>query len=162
MINLRYIEGRANFVFCFEGMKYKPTQNLNESFLEFKTRIFKLYPQIFEMVNWSGCIETVKKEKMEEIKSKISHKERFFDVVTKRFPNLDFSEFEYVNSKMKGIVKCSIHGKFEITPMNLKYETCSGCPKCVKEKYRVEIHKIVCSSSFREANKFILGVLKNV
>lgn len=48
-----------------------------------------------------------------------------------KFPNLDFSEFNYVNNETKGIVICPEHGEFESSRGTLLHdETKHGCPKC--------------------------------
>ena len=53
------------------------------------------------------------------------------DTLYKKYPNLDFSKFEYVNYNSKSTVICPKHGEFqssysELVSDRVKY----GCPKC--------------------------------
>lgn len=61
-----------------------------------------------------------------------SNTKDFLEKLLKRFPyyneRYDFSEFEYVNNRIKGIVICKKHGKFSASPSNLLKG--KGCPSC--------------------------------
>ena len=48
-----------------------------------------------------------------------------------------YDKFEYVDSHVKGIVTCPIHGDFLVTPCNHIHNR-SGCPKCVSPVSRWE------------------------
>ena len=59
-------------------------------------------------------------------------KKDFFNNTVKDFPDYDFSEFEYIESKIKSTVICNIHGLFSMSPGALKAG--KGCPICGIEK----------------------------
>lgn len=42
----------------------------------------------------------------------------------------DYSNFNYINSKTKGVIICPIHGEFEQRPYN--HGKGEGCPDCGK------------------------------
>ena len=58
-------------------------------------------------------------------------KEKFIDKANIKHSNkFDYSLFEYVKAKVKGIIICPDHGQFEQTPdkhLNSKY----ACPTCM-------------------------------
>lgn len=58
----------------------------------------------------------------------------------KKFNDYDFSKFIYKNNNTKGIVICSTHGEFEITPKHL-LDRQYGCSECSGKK-RLTIDKI--------------------
>jgi hypothetical protein len=69
-------------------------------------------------------------------KTKIANaKTNFINIVNKRFKNnkkLDFSKFDYINSRTVGEIICSIHGSFFRTPNALSQVR--DCPKCSNKK----------------------------
>lgn len=56
-----------------------------------------------------------------------------------KFNDYDFSKFEYVNNRIKGIVTCPIHGEFLISPKKLLNQ--NGCSSCSGKK-RLTIDEI--------------------
>ena len=63
-------------------------------------------------------------------KSKLKSKEEAVKELQNKFPELDFSKFEYANNKIKSIVICPKHGEFERSYNNL-YSKNRDCPKCL-------------------------------
>jgi very-short-patch-repair endonuclease len=54
-----------------------------------------------------------------------------------RYDEYDFSRFEYINNRVKGLVICKEHGEFLISPKKLLNQ--SGCPSCSgKKKLTIE------------------------
>lgn len=75
-------------------------------------------------------------------KSKLKSKEEAVKELQNKFPNLNFSKFEYINNKIKGIVICPIHGEFERSYNNL-YTKNRSCPKCTNKHYSKAEKEIV-------------------
>lgn len=68
-----------------------------------------------------------------------NHKNSYLNLLIKKFPDLDFSKFNYINRTNKSTVICKIHGEFEssyMLMMNSKSKIC--CPKCFNESYQIK------------------------
>lgn len=59
--------------------------------------------------------------------------EKFLSAANKKYNNkFDYSKFNYISIKDKGIIICPIHGEFKQSPRDhLRFS--HGCPKCKKE-----------------------------
>lgn len=79
------------------------------------------------------CRETSTSVKKRHINNKLNAKK----VLSEKFPNLDFSKFEYKTRLDKGIVICPEHGEFEIKYCTLMFKrTKYACPYCAKNKVK--------------------------
>ena len=67
----------------------------------------------------------------EENQNKI--KQRSLNKLNDKYPELDFSKFNYINRDNKSIVICHIHGEFEVSYLNLM-KSKNGCKKCYKKQ----------------------------
>lgn len=78
------------------------------------------------ILNGHGCPECKKTKAIQLAKN------RFFKEIPKEFSEYNFSQFKYINSKIKGEVICKIHGEFLMTPNSLRAG--KGCQLCGIEK----------------------------
>lgn len=78
--------------------------------------------------------------------------DKFIDLANIIHKNLyDYSDFEYINSQTKGIIKCFKHGKFKQTPANhLQGQRCPKCALDDKIKKQTITHCV-----FKERSKII-------
>ena len=61
------------------------------------------------------------------------NKNKFLESMKHKFPELDFSKFEYIDEKVKSIVICKVHGELRLTPSRLKNSK-YGCQYCSNKK----------------------------
>jgi very-short-patch-repair endonuclease len=54
----------------------------------------------------------------------------------------DYSKFEYVNARTKGMIICPIHGEFLMTP-NMHLTKREGCPYCKQSKLELEVETLL-------------------
>ena len=72
-----------------------------------------------------------------------NYKDIAINNLIKKYPNLNFNKFEYINSTNKSIVICPIHGEFESSYNNLIFNTISyGCKECMKTPNDIAIYKL--------------------
>lgn len=57
---------------------------------------------------------------------------QFIQDMSQKFPNWDFSQFEYITAKTKSRVICVSHGEFLVRPNDLKFG--HGCKECGMDK----------------------------
>ena len=96
-------------------------------------------------------------------------KEQAVTNLTKKFPKLDFSKFEYKTHRNKSIAICPEHGEFKISYGELMYHkgVSIGCKKCSmagyskKEKEIVEYIKSIYNGTITENNRSIIPSIKN-
>jgi hypothetical protein len=98
--------------------------------------------RLSRLLKGSQCKHCVGKGKLttEEFieKAKLIHSNKY-----------DYSKFEYVNAKIKGIIVCPIHGEFEMTPTN--HINGCGCHYCYNEK-RGNTQRSCTNSFIKKAN----------
>lgn len=75
-----------------------------------------------------------------------SHKKFITEAIAVHGNRYDYSRFQYVNNKTKGIIICQLHGEFQQSP-NSHISTKYGCPKCkhIRSKKEVEVAEFLKS-----------------
>ena len=84
-----------------------------------------------------------------------SNKEALSKAIEK-FPNLDFSKFEYKSRKCKSIVICPKHGEFLRNVCSLLHKkNKNGCPSCSKEenKEKISLKRLSRENAFIRLNE---------
>ena len=158
MVNIKFVENRANITIYRNGQRYKFKQTLNESFVDFQNRIKIGHSDFYNDINWNN--ETIVKEiKEKEIRAG-NPKSFNIELWKIRFPELDFSEFVYEGSNNKSVLKCHIHGKFLNSIRNLSQSKGNGCPECGKNKAQQSIQSIVADPTLWKMNRFLERNLK--
>lgn len=156
MVNIKFVDNRANITIYRNGQRYKFKQTLNESFVDFQNRIKIGHSDFYNDINWNN--ETIVKE----IKENRTGNPKSFNIELwkSRFPELDFSEFVYEGSNNKSVLKCHIHGKFLNSIRNLSQSKGNGCPECGKNKAQQSIQSIVANPTLWKMNRFLERNLK--
>lgn len=67
------------------------------------------------------------------IKNTSSKEEYIVKFIETHGSTYDYSEYEYINNRVKSTIICKLHGKFNQTPKN--HMQGRGCPKCGKESH---------------------------
>jgi hypothetical protein len=88
-------------------------------------------------LNGSGCPKCKAEKLRNQNKTKFrgrypSSIQKFITKASKIHNNrYNYSNFQYINSQTKGIIKCPVHGEFRQTPNNhISLSNTTGCPKC--------------------------------
>ena len=157
MVNIKFVDNRANITIYRNGQRYKFKQTLNESFVEFQNRIKIGHSDFYNDINWNN--EPIVKE-IKENEIRTGNPKSFnIELWRSRFPELDFSEFVYEGSNNKSVLKCHIHGKFLNSIRNLNQIHMrtggNGCPKCSKEKTNERINKLCAGPNLWKMNAFL-------
>ena len=140
---MKRISTNEFIVSCLEIYGNKKYDYSKVNYVNNKTKVeitCKIHNHIFYQIpndhkNTEGCIKCAS-EKQSKLQLKdITH---FIDELTKRYPNLNFNDFEYNGKDIKGIVVCNIHGSFKVSLNELLHIKKSklGCPLCIKDNLR--------------------------
>lgn len=118
------------------------------------------YKKLKDQGNKYACPSCSKSAQMSQ-RYNTRNSEMAISEMKERYPNLDFSKFNFIDVRNKSIVICPEHGEFEITYMALK-KSMNGCSKCSKvgysksEKEIVEFIKTFYDKKIIENNRNII------
>ena len=92
------------------------------------------YKKLKDQGNKYACPSCSKSAQMSQ-RYNTRNSEMAISEMKERYPNLDFSKFEYHSAKTKSIIICPEHGEFETTyEYMIRSGRLHGCPKCVPDK----------------------------
>lgn len=89
--------------------------------------------------------------------SKLRTKSEFTKKAMVIYSKYDYTKFNYINSKTKGIIICPVHGEFEQTPTDhLNGHACKHCNIDTRSRNKIEKHKLFFKykSSYIHDNKY--------
>ena len=117
----------------FTEFKYEDTKNISTIICPDHGKFESNYKRMMDKGNKFACPACSKAKQMAQ-RYNIRTTESAIEEMSKLYPDLDFSKFEYKGAKHKSIVICKEHGEFETTyEYMVRTGRVYGCPSCTPD-----------------------------